>query len=81
MAEPNVIDDVRAAKLAVDAECSSFEELGIRLRTIEVEYRERRGEFASVPREWPEWVRAAVEAAEDDPAGEFIDEIRGMRDR
>jgi hypothetical protein len=79
MTEPTVLDDVRAAKVQVDAECASFEELGDRLRVIEAEYRERRGAFASVPREWPEWVRQAIDAAEDQPGRALLDEIRRGR--
>ena len=58
MSEQNVISDVRAAKIWVDAQATSLTELGVHLRSIEQAYRTRTGEFASVPTERPQAVQA-----------------------
>lgn len=79
MTEGNMLDEVRAAKEHVDRQSASFEEHAARLREVEADYRERRGAFASVPREWPEWVRRAIEDADVEPGREFLNDVRRGR--
>ena len=74
--EDNVIADVRVAKTWVDSQFSDFNALGEHLRAVEQAYRNRSGEYASLPLERPESVRAAIENAVDEPGSEFLNDVR-----
>ena len=76
MLEKNVIGDVRIAKAWVDSTSSSLEELGARLRAIEVAFRERSGEFAGVPVEHLASVQATIDGADREPGQELLEETR-----
>jgi hypothetical protein len=79
MAEENLIDDVRAAKAQLHAEYPTWETLREHLRSVEEAWRNRTGEFAGVPRAWPESVLKAIESAPDEPGREFLEESRSTR--
>lgn len=68
------ITDVRAAKAWVDAQSSSFEELGRRLADIERAYQARTGEFAGVPSQRSNAAAQAIAQAADEPGRELLRE-------
>lgn len=79
MTDENVIGDVRTAKTWVDSQCATFEELGARLRAIEVAYRARSGDFSAVPVERPAAVQAAIDAADREPGRGILEDTRAGR--
>jgi hypothetical protein len=79
MAEQNFIPELRAAKAWVDAQSATLRELGLRLAAVEDAYRTRTGEFADLPRQRPEAVRKAIEAADDEPGRGLLDDLRSSR--
>mgnify|MGYP001403145441 CR=1 FL=1 len=79
MADQSVIVDVRSAKVWVDRQATTFQELGERLLAVEQAYRTRTGDYASVPERRPEAVRQAIEAAADEPGAAILRDIRSAR--
>ena len=79
MDEQNVLDDLRSAKKWHAAQFSSIEEMAIRLRQIQADYEARTGEFASVPNQRSETVRAAIESAPSEPGRALLNDTRAAR--
>jgi hypothetical protein len=79
MAEPDVIDDVRKAKSWLDAQSTTFDEMILRLRAIEMAYQNRQGEYAAIPKERTASVRAAIDSAENEPGKGFLHDSRSAR--
>ncbi len=76
----NVVDEVRAIRVAVSEQTGGFAGLGEYLRKVEKEYSTRTGRFAGVPTERSAEVQRLIDAAEtDDPLLEELQIIR--RDR
>jgi hypothetical protein len=79
MDEQNLITEVRSAKMWLDAQSSSFQEVGVRLRAIEDAYRRRIGEYAGIPVQRTESVQAAIDGAQIEPGGDLLRETRSAR--
>jgi hypothetical protein len=67
MDEQNMIGDVRNAKSWLNSQSTTFREMGERLRAVEAAYRNREGEYSSVPREWPESAQTVINSAASEP--------------
>lgn len=76
MPDQTMIDDVRAAKIALDARLPTFEDLQRHLARVASDYEARRGEFANVPKTRPEWVQRMIDQAADEPGREMLAELR-----
>jgi hypothetical protein len=76
MSEQNLITDVRTAKIWLDAQASTLDELGMRLQAVEDAYRARTGEFASVPTVRPAAIQALIDSASDEPGRDLLEDLR-----
>jgi hypothetical protein len=79
MPEQNFILEVRAAKAWLDEQSPTFRELGLRLAAVEQAYRSRTAEFSRLPKERPESVLKAIDAAQDEPGRGLLDDVRPSR--
>lgn len=76
MEAPNVIDDVRMAKIWLDEQATDFDALGLRLREVEQAFRSRTGEFSRVPAQPSPSVREAIQSAADEPGHGLLNDTR-----
>jgi hypothetical protein len=76
MSEQNVIADVRSAKSWIDTQAQTLTELGEHLRLVEQAYRNRTGEYSSIPATRPECVQLAIDAAADEPGRDLLSDLR-----
>lgn len=79
MDEQGFIRDVRAAKAWLDGRSATFRDLGLHLAAIERAYRDRTEEFSGLPKERPESVRRAIDAAQDEPGRSLLNDVRPSR--
>ena len=70
------LDEIRCAKEWVDQQSPTVEALGQRLAEIEIAFRTRAGEFASVPRDASSRVMSAVQQAADEPGQALLSDVR-----
>ena len=75
----NVVDDVRCAKTWVDQKFVSFDQLATQLRSLEEDFRNRTGQFATVPTKRPQWVQDLIDQAPIEPGGDLLGELRSTK--
>jgi len=74
MTMPTTIDDVRAAKVWLDAQSSSMQEHARLLAAIESQFIAREGDFSGLPRSRPPEVEKVIQSAEDSPGAALLRE-------
>ena len=79
MAEPNMIDDVRSAKVSVDSTAATLDVLFARLVATEQAYLARSGSYASIPRQRHPDIQKMIDKAQDEPGHELLSETRTAR--